>query len=613
MITDTAQNKNSQTDILKSVFGYDSFRTGQEQVITHTLNGGNSLVIMPTGSGKSLCFQIPALCLKAQGKGTAVVISPLIALMQDQVDMLKQSGVRAAALNSQSDNAHVYKHLMAGELDIVYLSPERIMLDGTLNALKQIPLSLIAVDEAHCISQWGHDFRPEYTQLKAIVETLPHVPVMALTATADKTTQQDIKQQLGMENALTFLSGFDRPNIKYIIVPKTNGRHQILDFIATYHKGDCGIIYCNTRNTVEKMVTFLQDNGLNAHAYHAGMTADARNETLHTFQYDDDVVVVATVAFGMGIDKPSVRYVAHLDVPKNIESYYQETGRAGRDGLPATAFMTYSASDIGTQRFRIQDSDASDQQKILENTKLTTLESLCTTTTCRRQILLNYFDDNCTTCGNCDNCLNPPETYDATTDVQKLLSCVYRTGQRFGATYVIDVLRGSENARIKQFGHHTQSTYGIGTDKSAQQWKHILSQCLAHGLIAQSAEKYGGIFITPSGTAFLKQHQTIKLSQPPKAIKGKKSDESGKPTVNAFDLSPQQQELFERLRTLRMKLAKQQNVPAFVIFSDATLIDMVQKSPTTPEHMLAISGVGQKKLNLYGDVFLEVINTPDGG
>ena len=591
---------NTPLSVLKSVFGYDEFRHKQGDVITHVMGGGSGLVVMPTGGGKSLCFQIPALCRQ----GTAIVISPLIALMQDQVAMLKQFGVRAETLNSQSNNADAYNAFVGGELDILYVSPERLLSDGMMQTIATMPISLIAVDEAHCISQWGHDFRPEYTKLKTITQTLQGVPILALTATADKATQADIKSQLGMENSPTFLSGFDRPNIKYMIKPKTNGKNQILRFIEDNHRGDCGIVYCTSRKSVDSMAAFLRENGINAHPYHAGMAQNARGDTLHTFQYHDDVVVVATIAFGMGIDKPNVRFVAHFDAPKNIESYYQETGRAGRDGLPATAFMTYGAGSIGTQRMHINESLASETQKILEHKKLDYLASLCETPLCRRRVLLEYFNDTCTACDNCDNCENPPETYDATIDVQKLLSCIYRTGQRFGRIHIIDVLRGSENARVKQFNHNTLSTYGIGADLSAKHWKHILSQILTIGLIDQPAENKGGITISPKGMAFLKEKQTIQLSKLAEDIVKKKTTT---PKKNKLDLSPDHIEIFEKLRAKRMELAQQQEVPAFVILSDATLINMIEVNPQTLDEMLTVSGIGQSKLEQYGQIFLDVL------
>ena len=598
--------------VLQSVFGYDDFRTGQGDVINHVMDGGSGLVVMPTGGGKSLCFQIPALCRD----GTAVVISPLIALMQDQVAMLKQLGVRAETLNSQNDNAHAYNALVRGELDIVYLSPERVVSDGMMQTLSTLPLSLIAVDEAHCISQWGHDFRPEYTRLSQITKILGGVPILALTATADGATQADIKSQLGIEGAPTFLSGFDRPNIKYVIKPKANGKKQILRFIQDNHMGelggDCGIVYCTSRKSVESMTAFLQENGINAHPYHAGMTGQARADTLHTFQYHDDVVVVATIAFGMGIDKPNVRFVAHLDAPKNIESYYQETGRAGRDGLPATAFMTYGDGSMATQRAYIETSDASDEQKILERKKLDYLASLCQTHLCRRRVLLEYFNDSCETCDNCDNCENPPQTYDATIPVQKVLSCIYRTGQRFGRIHIIDVLRGSANARVKQFHHDKVSTYGIGADMSAKQWQYILSQILTIGLIEQPAENMGGITLTPKGIAFLKEKQTIQLSQLVNDLtasaKDKKTQkQDGTLRKTKYDLSQDHMVLFEKLREKRMALAQEQDVPAFVIMSDATLVGMIEVNPKTLDEMLTVSGIGKNKLERYGQIFLDIL------
>lgn len=592
----------SPHQILKTVFGYDTFRPLQEQVITHTMAGDSGLVVMPTGGGKSLCFQIPALCLN----GTAIVVSPLIALMQDQVAQLKQHGVRAETLNSQSDGADVFRQFVSGQLDMLYLSPERI---ATMSeTIAQQNISLIAVDEAHCISQWGHDFRPEYTQLKALTQNLPNTPVLALTATADNTTQNDIKNQLGIANSPTFTSGFDRPNIQILITPKTNGKKQILNHIKTHHNGDCGIVYCATRKNVETMCDFLNQNGISAHPYHAGLTATERDNALNEFR-NNDTVVVATIAFGMGIDKSNVRFVAHLDVPKNIEGYYQEIGRAGRDGLPATAYMTYSAGDIVQHRLRIQGGDLPDSQKNTELHKISHLSRLCETPTCRRQVVLKYFNDTCQSCNNCDTCLTPPTTYDATTDVQKLLSCIYKTGERFGQTHIINVLRGANTANITKYNHQNQSTYGIGANESSAHWKHIINQLLLNNMLDTPPDKHGGITLTNQSRTFLKNRDTITLCQPPSdAIKQEKIKKQTE-QVGLEDLTETQQKTVKALKEKRLELAREQEVPAFVIFSDATLINLAKDNPQTYDDLIKVSGIGKQKQEQYGKIFLEILKT----
>ena len=475
-------------EVLERVFGYDAFRGEQESIIDHVAGGGDALVVMPTGGGKSLCYQVPALLRD----GVAVVVSPLIALMQDQVDALLQAGVRAAYLNSTLTFAEVRAietDARAGSLDLLYVAPERLMGERTLALLDTIRVALFAIDEAHCVSQWGHDFRPEYLQLSVLHERYPDAPRIALTATADAPTRREIAERLGLGDARVFVSGFDRPNIRYAIVPKQNPRNQLLRFLDAGHRGHAGIVYCLSRRKVEETAGWLRERGYDALPYHAGMSADERKRHQDAFVREDAVVIVATIAFGMGIDKPDVRFVAHLDLPKSIESYYQETGRAGRDRAPSDAWMAYGLSDVVTLRQMVEGSGAEEQRKRIEVRKLDALLGLCELTTCRRLALLAYFgEERADPCGNCDNCIAPPEAWDATEAAQKALSCVYRTGQRFGAGYVIDVLRGSDSERIRNFGHHRLSTFGIGTDIDANTWRSVFRQLVARGLMRVDVE-----------------------------------------------------------------------------------------------------------------------------
>lgn len=586
-------------EILQHTYGYPNFRGLQEEVITHVVGGGNAFVLMPTGGGKSVCYQIPALCRE----GVGIVVSPLIALMQDQVTALRQLGIKAAALNSATprDEAHAIKEKMrAGAIDMVYVAPERLLTNEFLGVLEQTPLALFAIDEAHCISQWGHDFRPEYMQLGALAEKFPHVPRLALTATADTPTRRDIVERLRLESGKTFIAGFDRPNITYTIVEKQNALAQVLAFIKQGHTGDSGIVYCLSRRKVEETAQALTQNGVPALPYHAGLGAELRAANQNKFLREEGVVMVATIAFGMGIDKPNVRFVAHLDLPKNIEAYYQETGRAGRDGLPANAWMAYGLQDAAQQRGFIEAADAPDAQKRVERQKLSALLGLCEATRCRRQIMLEYFGDACAPCGNCDTCLAPPETFDGTVAAQKALSCIHRTGERFGVGYLTDVLLGESDERITRFGHDKQSTFGIGAEYSKKQWQAIFRQLVALGLVQVDLNNHGGLRITDEGRAFLRGKEPLAMRQP--SERKARAPRRAAAVVDEADAG-----LFGLLRAKRLELAKAQNVPPYVIFHDKTLQGMAAARPTTLGELAGISGVGEAKLARYGQAFLEVI------
>lgn len=594
--------KTSPTEVLSRVYGYGHFRGQQEEIIEHIIHGGHAFVLMPTGGGKSLCYQIPALC---RG-GVGIVISPLIALMRDQVAALRELGVRVAAINSTStDSAETKAMMRTGEITLVYVSPERALMEDFIQLLQETPLALIAIDEAHCVSQWGHDFRPEYMKLGKLAELFPDVPRVALTATADQPTRQDILEKLGLQDGRTFIAGFDRPNITYTIVEKDRPSQQLLDFIKK-HKGASGIVYCTSRRKTEDIAEMLKQQGLDVLPYHAGLSAQMRAEHQDRFIKEDGVIIVATIAFGMGIDKPDVRFVAHLDLPKSIESYYQETGRAGRDGLPAEAWMAYSVGDAIQQRKWIEASDASENQKRIEYQKLNALLGLCEAARCRRQILLEYFGDTCPPCGNCDICHNPPEMFDATEAVQKAISCACRTGQRFGVGYLIDVLLGKDDARIHNFGHHKVSTYGIGTEHSQRAWQNIFRQIIANDLLRVDMLAHGGLALTENGRKFLQEKETLHLRKP--NLKAKKASRS--PSVTSTILEPLGENgkaLFEALRARRLEIAKENSLPPYVIFHDKTLIEMAKNKPTVLEDMSQISGIGQAKLERYGNDFLAVI------
>lgn len=589
--------------ILRKTYGYDAFRGQQQAVIEHVAAGRNAFVLMPTGKGKSLCYQIPALLRE----GVGIVVSPLIALMKDQVDALLHLGIRAAAINSTMD-AHeagqTKQRIRRGELDIVYVAPERILMPDFLALIAESPISLFAIDEAHCVSQWGHDFRPHYTQLAQLAEQFPQIPRVALTATADTPTRRDIVERLHLGDGQTFIDGFDRPNIHYSIAIKANAKHQLLQFLKA-HAGESGIVYCLSRKQTEETAAWLTGQGYEALPYHAGLTTDIRARNQERFLREDAIIMVATIAFGMGIDKPDVRFVAHLCIPRNIEAYYQETGRAGRDGLPAEAMMLYGMADAAMQRGFIEDSSAPDEQKRIEHQKLGALLGLCETASCRRQVILDYFGDNGAPCGNCDTCLSPPVTFDGTIAAQKALSTVYRTGQRFGVSYLIDILLGKEDDRILQFGHDRLSVFGIGTEHTRPEWQSIFRQLVAENLLMVAITEHGGLRITGHGQRFLKEKRSLAL----RAYTGASRSMPVKKARPAAMDSDIDQNLYTALRDTRTALAKEASVPPYVIFHDRTLREIALHRPTTAEEMLTLSGVGEHKLSRYGDAFLRVVQT----
>lgn len=601
-----AASSKSPQKILKQIFGYDNFRGAQEEIINEVISGRNSLVLMPTGGGKSLCYQIPALCLD----GLAVVVSPLIALMQDQVSALKLAGVNAAAINSSMTSSHIFeiKNLIKeGQLDLIYVAPERLLMADFLDLLASVKIALFAIDEAHCVSQWGHDFRPVYTELSTLAERFPSVPRIALTATADIPTRQDIISRLHLENSRVFVASFDRPNIHYTIALRENSKKQLLEFIKNNHQNDSGIVYCLSRKNTEETAAWLKEEGFNAFAYHAGMDAKTRQKNQENFLVEDAIIMVATVAFGMGIDKPDVRFVAHMNVPRNIEAYYQETGRAGRDGLPADVWMSYGLSDIAAQRNFIEESNAGENQKRIERQKLNSLLGLCETTSCRRQVLLEYFGDKCAPCGNCDNCLNQPESFDGTIAAQKAISCVYRTEQRFGVAYLIDVLLGNEDERIKNFRHDQISTFGIGKEYSKQEWQSIFRQLVAFGLLKVDLAGHGGLQITDLGRKFLQEKKEIKLRKYTAKVKVKSAAKIKTAKAILELTTDAENNLFQKLKAKRLEIAKEQKVPPYLVFHDKTLIEMVKIKPKNLEEMGSVSGVGEAKIKQYGKVFLKII------
>ena len=589
-------------DVLNKVFGYEDFRGQQEAIIEHVLHGDDALVLMPTGGGKSLCFQIPAL-LRV---GTGIVVSPLISLMQDQVDTLQQAGVRAACLNSTlepHEARDIEARLPAGALDLLYIAPERLLFERTLELLERSPIALFAIDEAHCVSQWGHDFRPEYRELSVLHSRFGDVPRIALTATADEPTRDEIRERLGLTRAKTFISGFDRPNIRYHISAKNKAREQLRDFIRTEHPGEAGIVYCLSRRRTEDVAEYLVSEGFNALAYHAGMPGDVRSAHQNTFLYEEGIIICATVAFGMGIDKPNVRFVAHMDLPKSVESYYQETGRAGRDGLPADAWLTYGLQDVVTLRQMVDSGQSSEHRKRVEYAKLDAMLGYCEITTCRRQTLLHYFGETLDEpCGNCDNCLTPARTWDATEAAQKALSCVYRTGQRFGASYVTDVLLGKDNDRVRSFGHQGLSTFGIGRDLAASTWRSVFRQLIGRGLLSVDVAGYGSLRLTEASRPVLRGEQSVELRWDEKRGSG-----SVKRVIPAVDEELMDAGVWEALREKRHELAKAQGVPPYVVFHDASLREMAVRQPRTLAEFSTITGVGEKKLQRYGLTFLGVI------
>jgi ATP-dependent DNA helicase RecQ len=585
--------------LLQTVFGYPEFRSQQGQIVDHVVKGGDALVLMPTGGGKSLCYQIPAMIRN----GVGIVVSPLIALMQDQVDALEEVGVRAAFLNSTQtfdESLRIEKLMRNGEIDLVYIAPERLMTQRCLELLSATPLALFAIDEAHCVSQWGHDFRPEYIKLSILHERFPEVPRIALTATADQQTRDEIILRLQLENALQFVSSFDRPNIRYQIVEKANGRKQLLDFINAQHSGDAGIVYCLSRKKVEETAEFLNENGITSLPYHAGMEMQTRSRNQARFLREDGIVMCATIAFGMGIDKPDVRFVAHLDLPKSIEGYYQETGRAGRDGASANAWMAYGLQDVVQQRRMIDESEANEIFKRVQGVKLDAMLSLCETLNCRRMQLLDYFGQASGACGNCDTCLAPPTSFDGSVAAQKILSTVYRVDQRFAAGHVIDVLRGIDTDRVKQWRHDQLSTYGVGSDKSEAEWRALLRQLIALGLVAVDYENYSSLKLTESSRAVLRGETKIQLRQYKKAEKAVKHKRQSAKDFAESDLSTIEQTIFDKLRWWRVETARAHNIAAFIIFHDSTLREIAKAQPTSLDDLRGVTGVGAKKLESYG-------------
>ena len=600
---------------LRHVFGHDRFRGEQGEIVTQVTGGGDALVLMPTGGGKSLCYQLPALLRD----GTGIVVSPLIALMQDQVEALRQLGVRAAFLNSSLDAgtaAQVERELLDGELDLLYVAPERLLTPRFLSLLDRASIALFAIDEAHCVSQWGHDFRPEYRQLTLLHERWPEIPRIALTATADAPTRREIVERLALEDARQFVSSFDRPNIRYSVVAKDDSHRQLLDFLDQ-HRGDSGIVYCLSRRKVDATAAMLAERGWRALPYHAGLDAATRAEHQRQFLNsdglrEDGIVMVATIAFGMGIDKPDVRFVAHLDLPKSLEGYYQETGRAGRDGEPSDAWLAYGLGDAVQLRRMIGEGEASDERKRLEHGKLDALIGFCESTGCRRQTLLAYFGEaHPGACGNCDNCLQPPQTWDATEAARKALSCVYRTGQRFGAAHLIDVLRGADTAKVRQFGHDAVSTYGIGGELDATQWRGVFRQLVAARLLDTDLDAHGALRLTPAATPLLRGERTLLLrAEPPRRERKRtRAREDTRATAPAIELPADAAARFTALRQWRAAIAREQNVPAYVIFHDATLRSIALEQPRDLDALAAIAGVGAGKLERYGR---EVIATLGG-
>ena len=588
-------------DLLNTVFGHSQFRGAQEAIVSHVAAGGDALVLMPTGGGKSLCYQLPALLRD----GTALVVSPLIALMQDQVAALRQLGVRAAFLNSsltEIESKTVKRALRMGELDLLYVAPERLVMDSMLEQLSEMydesRLALFAIDEAHCVSQWGHDFRPEYLQLSLLHERFPGVPRIALTATADPQTRDEIIRRLQLEEARVFLSSFDRPNIRYSIVDKQEPRAQVLRFIEEEHPGEAGIVYCLSRKKVDETADWLAERGVRALPYHAGMDAASRNDHQARFQREDGVVIVATIAFGMGIDKPDVRFVAHLDLPKSIEGYYQETGRAGRDGLPADAWMAYGLGDVVQLRRMLEQSEGSEEFRRISFAKLDALLGLCETAGCRRVRLLSYFGEESVPCGNCDTCLAPPETWEATDAARKALSVIYRTGQRFGAVHLIDVLLGRPTDRVSQWNHDKLAVFGIGADLDEATWCSVFRQLVALGYARPDHDAFGGLRLTAASRPVLKGEQRVEMRrQAPVSRKKKKS----KGTVHASN------PLFERLKAWRAEQARAQSVPPYVVFHDSTLSAIAAVQPRDLETLSTIGGIGTKKLERYGPALLRLL------
>jgi ATP-dependent DNA helicase RecQ len=622
---ETAPNSDTAARLLRDVFGYGEFRGQQREIVEWLIDGNDALVLMPTGGGKSLCYQIPALARP----GMAVVVSPLIALMQDQVAALREAGVRAASLNSAmgwAEQQAVERQARAGELELLYVAPERLLTERCLALLDSVPLALFAIDEAHCVSQWGHDFRPEYIQLAVLAERYPDVPRVALTATADESTRREILERLHLPAARSFVASFDRPNIRYRIGEKDNPRRQLLRFLQAEHAGESGIVYCLARATCEQVGEFLCAEGIEALVYHAGLEHRVRETHQERFQREDGLVMVATIAFGMGIDKPDVRFVAHLDLPRSIENYYQETGRAGRDGLPAEAWMVYGLADVVQQRRLIEQSEADEPHKRVVMRKLDGILGLCESVQCRRMTLLQYFGEAGHPCGNCDNCLSPPEIWDGTEAARKLMSCIYRceqsSGFGFGAQHVIDVLRGEQNAKVEQFGHRRLSTFGIGADLHSAQWRSVLRQLVMLGLVSVDHAHFNVLRLTAQSRAVLAGHQSLSLRRAtaaaPRSRKAAASKRRGTgvgPAPGTAGIEGQRTGdagLYEALRAWRLSVAREHGVPAYTVFHDSTLQEIARAMPRSLEELRSIIGIGAAKLERYGATLLALVTEATG-
>ena len=607
--------KNESSEILRRVFGYASFREHQQAIVDHVASGGDALVLMPTGGGKSLCYQIPAL----MRSGTAIVVSPLIALMQDQVAALDQLGVDAAYLNSSLGAAQqrdVERRLLDGKLKLLYVAPERLLTERFMEQLGRSELSLFAIDEAHCVSQWGHDFRPEYIRLAVLAERYPGIPRIALTATADASTRKEIMVRLHLQNARAFVSSFDRPNIRYRIAEKQSARKQLLEFIRSEHNGESGIVYCLSRATVDETAAFLAGQKVNALPYHAGLDSGTREANQSRFIREDGIVMVATIAFGMGIDKPDVRFVAHLDLPKSIEGYYQETGRAGRDGLPADAWMIYGLGDVVQQRWMIEQSEAAEEYKRIFTAKLDAILGLCEAAECRRVRLLDYFGEASKPCGNCDNCLTPPEEWDGTDAARKLMSCILRcqqaSGFSFGAQQIIDVLRGKATQKVQQFGHDQVTTFGIGAEFDVMQWRSVIRQLVMMRLVRVDHERFNTLRLTEASREVLRGERQLRLRRPAKtAPKRNERRLVDKSRINAevVDLEGVDEGVYEALRTWRREVSKEHGVPAYTVFHDSTLRELARVRPRSLSELRSISGIGATKLERYGEALLETLGS----
>ena len=603
------QSSISPLALLQSHFGYQKFLEGQEEIINNLIAGNDALVLMPTGGGKSLCYQIPSIIRP----GVGIIVSPLIALMQNQVDAMLEVGIKAAFLNSTltyRETTEIQEALFKKEIDLLYVAPERLLTERFQQMLQQLQVALFAIDEAHCVSQWGHDFRPEYIGLTILHEKFPNIPRIALTATADTVTRQEIILKLGLEKAEQYIFSFDRPNIKYRVKLKKNAKQQLLDFIRWEQEDNSGIVYCLSRKKVEDTAQWLCDHGFTALPYHAGLHNQVRAENQRRFLQEDGLIIVATIAFGMGIDKPDVRFVAHLDLPKSLEAYYQETGRAGRDGNPAIAWMVYSLGDVVMLRKMLENSEANEQQKWIEKRKLDALLGYCETSNCRRQVMLNYFSEELPEpCGNCDTCLEPVETWEGAKAAQKALSCVYRTGQRFGAKYLIDILLGNSNERIQRLNHDELSTYGIGTELSAAEWQSVFRQLIAADLLSIDIEGFGGFRLTEKCRGILKGEKSIRFRKDPTPKSKRNGKQSAKQNTGSIDwMSEDEQTLWKALRQFRFEQAKQQNVPAFVVLHDRTLKELIAARPSTTAQLRSVPGIGESKLKKYGKRLIEIIN-----